>query len=191
MGEHEKPEPTGKYPDQTIIVEPGVTYGPFPEPTGEYPPSAVMGLRWHEGVGSVNQHAPDGVLSTDQLMAERTPREAAYKFLSSCGLEPTPDAVGQLVEAFLPCLSKMCDPEHPWDPNGGTWRESGTMGALTDIRKKFKRFWYRAWIMRAPHNDPAAVDSAIDGINFFGFWLRSSDDGWNEWGEPGSGEIDV
>jgi hypothetical protein len=130
-------------------------------------------------------------ISTSELMEERAPRDAAFTFLRACGLEPTSDAVGQLVEAFLPCLRKMCDSDHPWDPDGGTWRESGSMGALTDIRKKFKRLWYRAWSVMSPHNDPAAVDSAVDLINFIGFWLRSNDDGWNEWGEPGSGKGDV
>jgi hypothetical protein len=159
-------------------------------PTGEFPPEAFT--ESPKGV-SVTGHWPvhSLVISSTDLMTERVPRDAAYTFLEACGLEPTPDAVGQLVEAFLPCLRKMCDSDHPWDPDGRTWRESGSMGALSDARKKFKRLWYRAWIMKAPHDDPAAVDSAVDGINFFGFWLRSDDDGWNEWGEPGSGKHDA
>jgi len=101
----------------------------------------------------------------------------AERFLKDCGLTPTPDAVDQLASVFLPCLAIMT--RRPWDPNGGTWRESGVLGALADVRKKFKRLWYRGWVCGKRHDD-----SAYDLINFVGFYLRSEDNGWGEWGEP-------
>lgn len=177
MGEHEQPtfledeDPEGKW-------------GHKDRSTGEYPPPALPGESWWNNIGRSD------TISSDALMQilEHPVHDIAHEFLVKCGIpEPTPDAVGQLLEAFLPALRKMCDIEHPWDPKGATWRESGSMGALSDARKKFKRLWYRAWTMLNPHDDPAAVDSAVDLLNFVGFWLRSKDDGWNEWGEPGSG----
>lgn len=107
-------------------------------------------------------------------------RAAARQYLFACGIDATPDAISQLDEAFLPCLRIMCDrDDHPWSPDGATWRESGRKGVLTDVRKKFGRFWYRYWIKGKEH-----PDSGYDLINFIGFVLRSEDNGWNEWGEP-------
>src|SRR6266436_2000574 len=108
--------------------------------------------------------------------------DAAYAFLRSCGLDPTPDAVGQLTEVFLPCLRIMC--ERPWDPNGATWRKSGIFGALTDAKKKWERFWERTWPHGKRHDD-----SGFDLINYIGFVMRSDPDSrWAEWGEPGNKE---
>jgi hypothetical protein len=110
----------------------------------------------------------------------QTTRDVAEAFLHQMGLSPTPDAVGQMVEVFLPCLRIMCDrPGHPWATDGSTWRKSGVLGALTDVRKKFDRLWERGWIHGKRHDD-----SAYDLINFVGFYLRSEDNGWNEWGSP-------
>jgi hypothetical protein len=106
-----------------------------------------------------------------------TTREAATAFLITCGLEPTPDAVGQLVEVFLPCLRIMCD--RPWNPQGDTWRKSGVLGILTDVRKKFERLWYRGWEQGRRHDD-----SALDLINYLGFYLRSAEEGFGSWGMP-------
>lgn len=104
---------------------------------------------------------------------------AARAYMNACGIEPTPDAVAQLTEVFLPCLQIMCS--RPWDPNGATWRESGILGAMTDVRKKFMRFWERGWTYRQRHND-----SGLDLINFVGFVMRSDpESGWGNWGEPG------
>lgn len=107
--------------------------------------------------------------------------DACVSFIQAMGLDPTPDAVGQLHKVFVPCLKIMC--ERGWDPEGGTWRQAGVLGALADVRKKFFRLWERGWIRGIRHDD-----SALDLINYVGFYLRSDDNRWNEWGEPGSGK---
>lgn len=112
---------------------------------------------------------------------EQKERDAAVRYLQDCGLDPTPDAVEQLTQVFLRCLTIMC--HRGWDPEGGTWRQAGALGALADVRKKFMRLWERAWMNGARHDD-----SAIDMINYLGFYLRSdpeSERRWGEWGEPG------
>lgn len=106
--------------------------------------------------------------------------KAARDFLEKCSMEPTQDAVNQLLNVFLPCLEIMCDPAHPWDPNGATWRKSGILGAMTDAKKKWERFWERTWSRGKRHDD-----SGFDLINFIGFVMRSDPDSrWGEWGEP-------
>lgn len=105
----------------------------------------------------------------------------AQDFLQKCGLTPTPDAVEQLVRVFLPCLGIMC--ERPWDPEGGTWKRSGVLGILTDVRKKFERLWERGWKHGIRHDD-----SAFDLINYIGMYIRSEDNGWGEWGPPARAE---
>jgi len=103
--------------------------------------------------------------------------EAGERFLRFSGLEPTPDAVRQLTQAFLPCLRIMC--ERPWNPDGETWRKSGRMGLLTDIRKKFERLWERGWMMGKRHDD-----SVLDLINYLGMYIRAGESHWGEWGNP-------
>jgi hypothetical protein len=108
-------------------------------------------------------------------------RAAAEEYLARIGLQPTPDAIGQLTEVFLPCLRIMCDPDHPWDPNGATWRRGGIFAVLTDARKKWERFWERTWTHGKRHDD-----SGFDLINFVGFVMRAKPESrWGEWGEPG------
>lgn len=104
---------------------------------------------------------------------------SSYEFLDKIGLVPTPDAVEQLAEVFVPCLAIMC--RRGWDPNGGTWRRSGVLGILGDVRKKFERLWERGWTRGVRHDD-----SGLDLINFVGFYMRSEDNRWGEWGEPAS-----
>lgn len=109
--------------------------------------------------------------------------QAALEFLDRVGLVPTPDAIAQLTEAFLPCLAIIC--QRGWDPNGGTWRKSGIFGVLTDGRKKFERFWERTWTHGKRHDD-----SGWDLINYVGFIMRSDPDSrWGEWGEPATPEV--
>jgi len=105
-------------------------------------------------------------------------RDYAVEFMEGCGLSPTPDAIDQLVRVFLPCLKIMC--ERGYEPDGGTWRESGRLGALSDARKKFMRLWNQAW-KHGRHDDK---DHAFDCINFLGFYVRHDVDRWGEWGEP-------
>jgi len=104
-------------------------------------------------------------------------RSAARAYLFACNMEPTEDAIDQLTLAFLPCLRIMC--ERPWDPNGATWRASGRLGILSDVRKKFERLWYRGWVNGARHDD-----SGFDLINYVGFYLRSNGSLWGQWGDP-------
>jgi hypothetical protein len=127
---------------------------------------------------------PDGQVcdkcrTKDYAAEELTMREAAAEFLDRCSMEPTPDAISQLVEVFVPCLRIMTT--RPWDPMGRTWRKSGIFGAFTDAKKKWERFWERGWIHGQRHDD-----SGHDLINYVGFVMRSDpDSGWGEWGEPG------
>jgi len=106
-------------------------------------------------------------------------QQAARLFMEELLMEPTPDAVDQMLLVFVPCLRIMC--ERPWDPHGGTWKKSGLFGALTDVRKKFERFWERTWIHGKRHDD-----SGFDLINFVGFAMRADPESrWGTWGEPG------
>lgn len=125
--------------------------------------------------------AGGGVPVTSYFTPDEPDRESAARaYLSACGLKSTPDAVAQLTEVFLPCLKIMC--ERPWDPNGGTWRRSGRMGILSDVRKKFERLWERGWLAGKRHDD-----SGLDLINYLGFYMRSGKSHWGEWGNPASG----
>lgn len=109
---------------------------------------------------------------------DKTTRDAAREFMEQCGLEPTPDALDQLVEVFVPCLRIMC--ERGWDPNGGTWKKSGRLGIFLDVDKKFERLKWKVW-----EQDDEPGDSAPDLINFVGFLVRSPDNRFGERGEPG------
>jgi hypothetical protein len=133
-----------------------------------------------EWLMQLDDATPDKINVSGDDMAQSA-RDAAFRYLQDIGLDPTPDAVQQLDLVFRRCLTIMC--ERPWDPEGGTWREAGRLGALADVRKKFQRLWYRAWICGKSHDD-----SAIDLINYTGFYLRSENNRWNEWGEPGRSE---
>ena len=106
--------------------------------------------------------------------------EAARKFLRSIGLNPTPDAVEQLAEVFVPALKIMCD--RGYNPNGETWRKGGWRGQLLEIRKKCDRLWERSWLHGA-----FDYDSARDLVNYAGFYLRLGGKGepWGELGAPG------
>ncbi len=130
-----------------------------------------------EALAEVNGSA----VVTDEDRYELTVRDAAVEFLDRCSLTPTPDAVDQLVEAFLPALEIMC--KRGYDPDGKTWRKAGWRGQLMEIRKKTERLWHRSWLHGAFDHD-----SAIDLLNYAGFYirLRASGPSWGEWGEPGS-----
>lgn len=109
-------------------------------------------------------------------------KEAASKFMIECGLEPTPDAIGQLTEAFLPCLRIMC--ERGYAPDGSTWRAEGWRGMLWKAYDKMERLWYHSWVNGRLHDD-----SVFDGINYLGFYWRSrvgGGDGWGKRGAPGN-----
>jgi hypothetical protein len=105
-------------------------------------------------------------------------KEAAEDFLKYCGLDPTPDAVDQLVEAFLPALRIMI--ERGYDPSGKTWRDGGWRGLVYELRKKIDRLWYRSWLGRQFDKD------MYDVINYAGFYIRLKCHGepWGTKGEP-------
>jgi len=119
-------------------------------------------------------------MNNDLSLANDKGHDAAASYLEAIGLDPTPDAICQLDEVFRLCLTIMC--ERGWDPEGGTWRTAGRLGALADCRKKFMRLWERAWIHGKRHDD-----SGIDLINYIGFYLRADKERWGDWGEPGDG----
>ena len=108
-------------------------------------------------------------------------RIAAQEFLEKAGLEPTPDAIEQLVFAFLPALQIMC--VRGYDPEGLTWRAEGWRGMLWKIHDKFGRIWFFGWKRGKFH-----PDSVIDLINYSGFYYRTGHDGpeWGTRGEPGT-----
>lgn len=122
-------------------------------------------------------HSKDCASFPGVLMDVIKTKEAAAQFMEDIGLTPTPDAVDQMTYVFAKCLEIMC--RRGWDPNGGTWRASGILGILSDVRKKFERLWERGWKNGKRHDD-----SAYDLINFVGFYLRSEDNRWGTWGEP-------
>lgn len=142
---------------------------------------------WHRHAGEdevevlgIIRHRPDGPLTPDE---DKTDHEyeldAAYAFMDACCLTPTPDAAEQLLEVFLPCLRIMC--ERGYDPTGATWQEGGWRSQLVDIRKKFKRLWFHAWVKGV-----FVRDHPIDMINYLGFFVRLGMNGkpWGSWGEP-------
>lgn len=111
--------------------------------------------------------------------SEGSAHDLAWQFLEGNGLNPTPDACEQLAEAFLPALRIMI--ERGYDPTGATWKKGGWRGLLHESRKKLERMWHRSWLHG--QYDP---DSALDGINYYGMYLRLACKGpsWGEWGEP-------
>lgn len=103
----------------------------------------------------------------------------AHVFMEAVfGDKYTPDSIGQLVEAFVPCLRIMV--ERGYEPRGALWRKAGLLNILGDVRKKFERYWYRTWTEGKRHDD-----SGFDLINFTGFTLRiDSDSRFGDAGEP-------
>lgn len=124
-------------------------------------------------------HSKDCKAFPGKLMLMTQHEEAAAKFMEAVGLTPTPDAIDQLVEVFVPCLEIMT--RRGWNPNGKTWRRAGMLGILCDVRKKFERLWERGWVNGKRH-----PDSGYDLINFTGMYLRADDSDWGEWGDPGA-----
>lgn len=122
----------------------------------------------------------DFSLEGDEEADALTTRTAAITFLDECGIVPVNDAVDQLVEVFLPCLAIICS--RGYDPDGGTWRESGWRGMLWEVQKKSRRIWYKGWKRGVFHGD-----SVLDLINTAGFYFRLKHTGkpWGKWGKPG------
>jgi hypothetical protein len=109
-------------------------------------------------------------------------RDAAYDFMRKIGMDPTPDAVSQLSGPFATALQVMCTRRYNFEPGDELWRTKGWKGLVHDILNKAGRIKYHSW----RHNNFDA-DSAIDIINFSGFYWRLENQGskWGELGEPG------
>jgi hypothetical protein len=113
-------------------------------------------------------------------MAGDPVRVAAHQFIEQLGVEPTPDAVSQLAEPFAEALRIMC--MRGYDPEGATWASKGWKGLVHDILNKAGRLKFNSW-----RHNRFDGDSAIDLINFSGFYWRLKNKGskWGELGEPG------
>lgn len=109
-----------------------------------------------------------------------TTRDAAVDFLDKCSISPTPDAVDQLIEAFLPALKIIS--ERGYDPKGASWRECGWRGQVYEIVKRCKRLMFNSWT-HSRHD----ANNALDLMNYAGFYLRLRNEGapFGDWGEPG------
>lgn len=117
-------------------------------------------------------------MSDEDMVNANSPFHAAANYMRAVGLDPTEDAIEQLVGPFTVCLRIMC--ERGYEPSGQLWKRSGVLGVLTDVQKKFDRFWYRTWTLGRRHDD-----SGYDLINFTGMCLRQEPDSrFGEWGEP-------
>lgn len=113
-------------------------------------------------------------------------RDAAYDYMRKIGLDPTPDAIGQLAGPFTAALEIVCtrgynradeDPdEEPF------WSVRGWKGIVHDIMDNAYRLQLFSW----KRND-FYPNGAVDIINFAGFYLRRECKGkrWGRIGEPG------
>jgi hypothetical protein len=118
---------------------------------------------------------------TDIAEGDETKREAAYDFMRRIGLEPTPDAIGQLSGPFAHALAIMCT--RGYDREGTTWRNGlGWRGLVNNILDNADRLKWHSW----DHRDFDG-DSVIDMINFGGMYWRLGNKGpaWGKRGEPG------
>jgi hypothetical protein len=114
-------------------------------------------------------------------MDDEAAREAAYTYIKTLGVTPNPDAIEQLAGPFALALQIICD--RGYDGEEGTvWKSKGWKGLVHDILNKAGRIKYNSW----RHNNFDS-DSAIDIINFSGFYWRLRNEGsrWGELGEPG------
>jgi hypothetical protein len=108
-----------------------------------------------------------------------TREEMTRAYLEGCGLDPSDDAVNQMLEVFLPATALMCGRS---SLRGEIWKQSGWRGALYESRKKMHRLWYSWW-----EGDGADDDSALDLLNYVGFSMRARKAGipaWGEYGDP-------
>lgn len=117
----------------------------------------------------------DGKIS---LEGDEIAREAAYDYMRKLGLEPTPDAIGQLSGPFTAALEVMCTRKYPDE----FWKARGWRGIVHNILNKASRIKARSWRRREFDGD-----SAIDIINEAAFYWRMECQGtpWGELGEPG------
>jgi hypothetical protein len=188
----EDPEP--EHVPKRIGVEGDMFEGPaWEDPDPNHVPEAMVGLQIEEARRKLRSAArgdPDEWRHPDlidewpitgddpEAVDDIDMQEAAEEFMLKMGMTPTPDAVGQLLEVFVPCLRIMC--ERGYDPTGALWRKAGILHMIGDVRKKFERLWYRTWTLGIRHDD-----SGFDLINFTGFVLRADPDSrFGDSGEP-------
>jgi len=115
-------------------------------------------------------------------VSDEVVRDAAYYYINTLGVEATPDAVEQLLGPFSEALRVMCSRRYEDEPGSELWRSKGWKGLVHDILNKAGRIKYHSW--RRNNFD---ADSAIDIINFAGFYWRVKNKGskWGELGRPG------
>jgi hypothetical protein len=109
------------------------------------------------------------------------PQEEAAEFLRAIGLPENADAIDQLARVFVPCLTIMCERGNH-SPEGNSWRRSGWKAQLHEVFKKVERLRWASWL-----HSGTDTDSAIDAINYLGFYVRGKEDGidaWAHWGRP-------
>jgi hypothetical protein len=88
------------------------------------------------------------------------------------------DIIDQLMYGFMPSIQVMVS---RFNKRGGGWRQSGWKGALFETRKKLERLWLSCWV----NGDCDDKDSAVDMLNFAGFFIRGKLYGLEPWGEYG------
>jgi hypothetical protein len=143
----------------------------IPDPTGKMPEPIQTSNDWAGTNFVVDNH-----------------HQAAADFLRAVDLEPNPDAIEQLADAFLPCLRIICTRGHASD--GSLWKEAGWRGLLSELIKKMDRVQFLDWLhmMDASHELP-------DIINYAAMLLRSrhSIPAYGpKFGEPGPwGGVDI
>ena len=137
---------------------------------------------WQEWMDSfmpeINTEVNINYVTENSVQGDRY--EDCRLFLLNAGLEPTPDAIAQLRDAFLPALEIMC--RRGYDPDGMTWKLRGWRGLVHHILDKAERFKFHSW-----NNSRHDRDSALDLINYCGFYVRLENQGepWGTWGPPG------
>lgn len=112
-----------------------------------------------------------------------TSRDAAVTFLEACGIIPTPDAISQLIEVYLPAIAIMC--KRGYDPNGQTWQKVGWRPQLYEVMKKVDRI---AWLAWSHNREEEALAEIPDILNYLGFVQRGITARlakWGKWGPPG------
>lgn len=117
----------------------------------------------------------------DWILYKAVCEEAAIHFLDECSIQPTPEAVSQLIEAFLPCLALISS--RGYDPNGANWRKMGWRGLLVEINKRWERIHYLCW--QRGKIDPNNVPDAINYLAYFHRLSNEGDTGWGTIGKPG------
>lgn len=108
--------------------------------------------------------------------------DAAVHFLDECSIEPKPEVVAQLTEAFLPCLQVIASRHYRQD--GAQWRGLGWRGILHEMMKRMQRLEHSSW-----DNDVFDANAATDMINFCGYYLRLRNQGrpFGNRNDPGAG----